>query len=179
MNDSDFPRQPNEYDHDYENVDEEEIRDRGGSLRVAVLVVSIVIALVMIALPVLRVIDWGDDDGGNTAASEARALVAARFIDAVFVRRSTDVALRWALPRLRDEIDIIVADLNQRPAADFVGAAISFAAVACDADPGPDSECYHAWIRRPGAADLLRVQLTVTILNGDPVVTEIERINVV
>jgi len=181
VSDRDGPTLPDEHGHNYENVDEEEIRDHGGSLRVAVWVVSALIAVALIAVPVFRVIEWGDgdrDDGG-ASASEARAFVATRFADAAFIRRSADEALRWTLPQLRSQIDAIVDELRQRPATDFAGAAVSVAAVACDGMAGRDSGCYHAWIRRPGASDLIRVQLVVEIVNGDAIVTEIERVNVV
>ena len=174
---------PGEFDHRYENVDEEEIRDHGGSLRVAVWVVSALIAVALIAVPVFRVIDWRGDDGANddagASASDARAFVATRFADAVFVRRSTDEAVRWTLPQLRGQIDVIVGELRERPSTDFAGAAVSVAAVACDSEAGGNRGCYQAWIRRPGASDIVRVQLVVEIVNGDAIVTEIERVNVV
>jgi len=169
-----------EYDHTYENVDEEEIRDHGGSLRVAVWIISALIAAVMVALPVLRVVDWGgDDDDAGASASEARQFVATRFAGAVLGERAASDAARWAIPNLRDEIDTIVGDLRQRPAADLSGAAVSIARVDCDVSSDADRECFHAWIRQPGASDLLRVQFVVGIVNGDARVIEIERVNVV
>lgn len=171
---------PGEYDHRYENVDEDEIPDRGSSLRIIVWIVSALIALVMITLPVIRVIGWGDDDDDASAsASEARSFVAARFANDAFVRLSPDAASQWALPRLQDEIESIVDDLRQRSASDLSGAAVSVAEVDCGDATEPDSECFHAWARQPGAADLIRVKLTVSIVNGNARVIEIERVNVV
>lgn len=168
------------YDHEYENVAEEEIPDRRGTLRVAVWAVSAVIALVMVALPVIRVIDWGDgDDDTDSSASEARAFVATRFTSDALVRLSPTAAARWAIPSLRDEIESIVSDLQQRPAADLRGAAVSVARVECDDGTDSDSECFHAWVRQPGAADLIRIAFVVSIVNGDARVIEIERINAV
>lgn len=170
----------NDYDHRYENIDEEEIRDRRGSLRVVLFVVSAVIALSMLALPVLRVINWGDDGADpNTAASEARAFVAARFANDAFARLSASEAAQWALPRLRDQITTLVTSIRERPAEDLRGAAISLARVDCNGSGDDDSECFHAWMRQPGQADLIRVKLTVSIVNGSARVIEIERVGVV
>ncbi len=173
--------EPGEYDHTYENVNEEEIRDHGGSLRVAVWIISALIAAVMVALPVLRVVDWGgdDDDDPGASASEARQFVATRFAAAALGERAASDAARWAVPNLRAEIDTIVSDLRQRSAADLSGATVSIARVDCDGSAGADRECFQAWIRQPGAADLLRVQFVVGIVNGDARVIEIERVNVV
>lgn len=179
MIDDDEP-QPGEYDHNYENVAEDEIPDRGSSLRVAVWIISAVIAAVMVALPLLRVVDWGgDDDDSGSSAGEARAIVASRFAESALARLSANDAARWALPSLRDEIETIVNDLRRRPEADLRGAAISLARVECDSAVGDDSECFQAWARQPGATDLIRVKLVVGIVNGDARVIDIERINVV
>lgn len=172
--------QPGEYDHTYENVAEEEVPDRGNSLRVVVWIVSAVIAVVMVAFPVIQVIDWGDDDNdANASASDARAVVASRFAESALARLSANDAARWALPNLRDEIEAIVGDLRRRPVAELQGATISLARVDCNAPTDDDSECFHAWARQPGAADLIRVKLTVSIVNGNARVIEIERVNVV
>ncbi len=173
--------QPNDYDHRYENVDEEEIPDRRSTFRIVVWIVSALIAIVMIALPVIRVVDWGDDDDdAGASASEARAFVATRFASDAFVRLSPGDASQWALPQLRGEIETIVGDLRQRPAAELRGAAVSIAEVDCnESTTQPDSECFHAWARQPGATDLIRVRLTVSIVNGNARVTEIERVSVV
>jgi hypothetical protein len=170
----------NEYDHSYENIDEEEIRDRRGSLRVVIFVVSAIIALSMLAVPVFRVIDWGSDgDDPNTAASDARAFVAARFANDALARRSAISASQWALPDLKDEIVAIVDDVTSRPAEELTGAAVSLARVDCNGGADDDSECFHAWMRQPGEADLIRVKLTVSIVNGNARVIEIERVGVV
>lgn len=178
--DYDDPTQRDEDDHQYENVDEEEIRDFGGSLRVAVWIISAPIAVVMVAFPVMRVVDWGgDDDDSVSSASNARAFVATRFAQSALARRSTDEASRWAIPSLHDEIESIVAELRRRPAAELAGATVSVARVECDTPTGPDSECFHAWLRRPVASDFIRILFVVGIENGDAVVVEIERVNVV
>lgn len=179
MIDQDKP-QPSRYDHDYQNVDGEEIPDDRGSLRVALWVISAALAVVMVAYPVIQVIDWdGDDDDSGADASDARAFVAARFATDAFVRLSADDAAGWALPNLRDEIETIVSDLQQRPAGDRSGAAVSLARVECDDAIDSDSECFHAWARKPGAVDLIRVLLVVGIVNGDARVIDVERVNVV
>ena len=172
---------PDDYDHRYENIDENEIAGRRSSFRVVVLIVLALIALVMIAVPVIRVVDWGDDDdNAATSASEARAFVATRFANDAFVRLSPRAASQWALPQLRDEIESIVVDLRQRPAADLRGAAVSIAEVDCgESTTQPDSECFHAWARQPGATDLIRVKLTIGIVNGNARVIDIERVNLV
>ncbi|HEX5164696.1 MAG TPA: hypothetical protein VFV93_04810 [Thermomicrobiales bacterium] len=168
------------YDHDYQNVDEETIPDRRDMIRIVFWIVSALIAIGMVAWPVIRVIDWGDDDSdGPSAASQARAFVAERFASDALVRFSASDAARWAVPSVRRDIDAIVDDLRQRPATDFQGAAVTVARVSCPDQTEPDSECFHAWIRQPGAKDLLRLLLVVSIVNGDARVTEIERINVV
>lgn len=180
MIDDDESLEPSEHDHSYENVDEEEIRDHGGSLRVAVWIISALIAIVMIALPVLRVVDWGGDgDDSGVAASEARQLVATRFAAAALGERAANDAARWAVPNLRDEIDTIVSDLRQRTAPDLAGAAVSVARVDCDTSSSPDRECFQAWVRQPGATDLIRVHFVVGIVNGDVRVIDLERVNVV
>ncbi len=167
-------------DHSYENIDEDEIDDRRSSFRIVVFVVSAVIALVMVALPVIRVIDWGDgDDDANASASEARAFVATRFASDAFARLSPAAASRWAVPQLQDEIESTINDLRQQPTADLQGATISVAEVDCGGPTEPDSECFHVWVRQPGDADLIRVKLTVSIVNGNARVTAIERVNVV
>jgi hypothetical protein len=172
--------QPSPYDHDYENVDEETIPDRRNTIRVVFWIVSALIAIGMVAWPVIRVIDWGDDDNdGASSASQARAFVAERFAADALVRFSANDAARWAVPAVRSDIDAIVQDLRQRPASDFQGAAVTVARVSCQDQPDPDSECFHAWIRQPGAKDLLRILLVVSIINGDARVTDIQRINVV
>jgi hypothetical protein len=171
--------EPGIEDHGYENIDEDEIADRRSSFRIVVFAVSAVIALVMIALPVIRVIDWGDDDDANASASEARAFVATRFASDAFARLSLAAASRWAVPQLQDEIESTIDDLRQQPTADLQGATVSVAAVDCGGPTEPDSECFHAWVRQPGDADLIRVKLTVSIVNGNARVTAIERVNVV
>jgi hypothetical protein len=171
---------PGNEDHNYENIDEDEIADRRSSFRVVIVVVSAIIALVMVALPVVRVIDWGDDDDdANVSASEARAFVANRFARDAFARLSPTAASQWALPELREEIEAIVGDLRQHPTADLRGAAVSVAEVDCGEATEPDIECFHAWVRQPGATDLIRVKLTVSIINGNARVIAIERVNVV
>jgi hypothetical protein len=172
--------QPTEYDHSYENIDEDEIADRGSSFKIIALVVSAIIALVMVTLPALRVIDWGDDDDDTgTSASEARAYVAARFADDALERRSAISASQWAMPDLRGQIVEIVDSVAARPTEELTGAAVSLARVDCNGSGDDDSECFHAWLRQPNEADLIRVKLTVRIVNGNARVTEIERVGVV
>jgi hypothetical protein len=171
--------EPTEYDHTYENIDEDEIVERDSSFKVIVLVVSAIIALVMVTLPALRVIDRGDnDDEAGTSASEARAYVAARFAEDALARRSAISASQWAMPELRDQIIEIVDSVAARPSEELTGAAVSLARVDCDGS-GDESECFHAWLRQPNEADLIRIKLTVSIVNGNARVTEIERVNVV
>jgi len=170
--------QPTEYDHTYENVDEDEIADRRSSFKVVALFISAIIALVMLALPVLRVIDWGDNDDARTSAGDARAFVAGRFASDALARRSADRAQQWALPNLRDDIVAIVNDLAAQPASDLTGAAVSLARIDCDAEDD-DTECFHAWLRQPGKPDLIRLKLTVSIIDGNARVTAIERVEVV
>jgi hypothetical protein len=175
----DEPR-PSPYDHDYENVDEETIPDRRKMIRVVFWIVSALIAIGMIAWPLIRVIDWGDDGSdGPSAASQARAFVAEQFAADALVRFSANDAARWAVPSVRSDIDTIVEDLRRRPASDFRGASVTVARVSCSDQPDAESECFHAWIRQPGAKDLLRILLVVSIVNGDARVTEIQRVNVV
>jgi hypothetical protein len=172
--------QASTYDHDYENVDEETIPDRRNVVRVVFWIVSALIAVGMVAWPVIRVIDWGDDDNdGGSSASQARAFVAERFAADALLHFSANDAARWAVPSVRPDIDAIVEDLRQRPASDFQGAAVTVARVSCQAQVDSDSECFHAWIRQPGAKDLLRILLVVSIVNGDARITDIQRVNVV
>lgn len=169
-----------EDDHAYENMAEEEIPARGGSLRVAVWIVSAGIAIVMVVLPVMRVIDLRDrDDAVEVASSDAQSSVAARFAEAVVVQRSADVALRWARPDLRDEIDTMIVELNRRPPSDLAGAQGGVTRVACGPSYGRDRQCFNGWLRQPVATELFRMLIVVAIVNGDAVVVAIGRVNVV
>jgi hypothetical protein len=148
-------------------------------LRVVVWIVSAFVLVVLIALPVARVLMAGD--GGtdrDDAARDARQFVADRFAEDAFERRASDAAARWALPELRDDVDDLVGELQSRPSVDLAGAAASTANVGCSVPVGQDAECFHAWLRKPGTAELVRVRLVIDIVNGQATIVDIERVEV-
>lgn len=148
--------------------------DDGGSparealLRPVVWLLTIFIVLVLLALPVMRALTAGRSDNPTAAARDARAYVATQFSEAALERRSTRLAAEWALGELRGQIDIVVADLQLRDAAEVEGAKATVERAPCRAGaaPQPDTECFRARLSRPDGALVTSIRFAVAIVDG-------------
>ena len=135
----------------------------------------------MVAFPLVRVLDLADADDPEPAARDGRELVANRFAEDLLARRSAEAASRWVIPSLYDEVNSIVGDLDARSSAVLDRATTSVAAVRCvDVNViGVEIECFHAWLRAPGAPEIIRIELDVALVGNELAIVGLRTVRVV
>jgi hypothetical protein len=165
-------------DFDYDHEDDEAIHRHQRRMRWVVGIVSALVILSLAAIPVLRIVELNQNSDPASAARDARSYVATRFSEAALENRSTRRAMEWAQPALHDQVDAIVGFLQTRDAATLADTVASVARVACSPPVRANSECFQAWLRKPGTAEVVRMQFTVSIVDGEAIVVEVRRVGI-
>jgi hypothetical protein len=137
------------------------------------LFVSMLVVLVMVAIPILRAVEVGRQTTPERSARDARTYVALQFATAVLERRAIGESRSWALPHVHDAVDALVRDLRGRDSADLEGAQASVTRVPCGVAQAPGEECFLASLARPGPILVTRMRFTVGIVDGRAIVVAI------
>lgn len=128
--------------------------------------IAILIATVMIGLPVLRILTADDDtDVRNQAAFEARGQVAILFASAVLESRSSNIAGRYAVAEIHDQVDAVVANLMRREPEELQGAVARTSRTTCS-NAEPEEECFTARLVQSGQEPVLEISFVVGIVDG-------------
>jgi hypothetical protein len=164
---------PEEFD---DEEDDEAIHRQQRRMRWVIGVVSALVIFSLAAIPVLRIIEFNQDSDPAAAARDARSYVATQFSDAALEHRSTRRAMQWAQPGLYDQVDAIVGFLQTQNEATLADTDSSVARVSCSPPVRVNTECFQAWLRKPGASDVIRIQFTVGIVDGEASVVDVRRV---
>jgi hypothetical protein len=163
----------------YENIPDEKASEQTEWLRIALGVIALLIILALVAVPIFRVLAANGGGDQERGTRDARLFVAQQFTTAILERRSTSRAVFWAPPELHADIDRVVAYLQTRDPQQLDGAEVSLARVACMAGQERHfdrPECFQAWLRKPGAAEVVRIAFVVAIADNAARVVALSRL---
>jgi hypothetical protein len=148
-------------------------------VRALIVAVSILIAVILLGIPIIRIIDAGGDRDRESAIREAREYVADQFTTATLDARSARAARQWTRPSLHELVEQIVGFLQASDPNIISGSEAAHAPVSCSPADPPQAECFQSWLRRPGEPDIIRIEFAVAIYGGAATVVTLRRIRAV
>jgi hypothetical protein len=165
----------------YVNISDEEAARPNTVLRVGFWTLSVVVLAVFIALPLLRIAIWADDDTSQPgdAVRDARGFVATQFTHDALEARSVSAAQRWVQPDVEPTVEEIVGRLQATSPALMVDSRAAFARATCRHAVPDHAECFQAWLAQPGQPELIRVEVVIGIVDGSATVIGLESIGTI
>lgn len=153
--------------------EDEEVSRWPAWYRPIVITAGIIFAISLLAVPALEIaVLRGGDDDPPSASERLRVNAATIFTASVLERGSADLAMNVSVDSLRDEVEALVADANQRGTANSRVTLVGSNCVGLDQR---SEQCFEAELLSPAGLSLLSIKFGVATVAGSPRIIDVIR----